>query len=98
MKRIPIVCLLSVLSTFLVPAARAQVASATTHVGTVTDTPGAAVVGATVTAVQVATKVTYKRVTTAAGEYSLPYVDVGTYAITVQKEGFQKFTGTAIAS
>jgi hypothetical protein len=97
MKRISIVCLLSVLSIFCMPAARAQVASATTLVGTVTDSSGAAIAGATVTAVQTATKVSYKGVTTAAGQYSLPYVDVGTYIITVESEGFQKFTRTDIS-
>ncbi|HWB31779.1 MAG TPA: TonB-dependent receptor [Acidobacteriaceae bacterium] len=97
MKRIFIICLLPVLSLFCLPAARAQVASATTLVGTVTDTQGAAIAGAKVTAVQTATKVTYNGVTTGAGEYSLPYVDVGTYTITVESPGFQKFTRTDIS-
>ena len=97
MKRISIFCLLTVLSAFCMPAARAQVASATTLVGTVTDSSGAALIGAKVTAVQAATKVSYKGVTTSAGEYSLPYVDVGTYTITVESPGFQKFARTDIS-
>jgi hypothetical protein len=54
-------------------------ASATTLVGTVTDSSGAAIPNASVVAVQNATKVSYKGQTTATGDYSLPYVDVGTY-------------------
>jgi hypothetical protein len=67
-----------------------QVASSTTLVGTVTDNSGAVVAGADVVAVQNATKVSYTGKTTAAGDYSLPYVDVGTYTITVKAPGFDK--------
>jgi hypothetical protein len=67
-----------------------QVASSTTLVGTVTDNSGAVVAGADVVAVQNATKVSYTGKTTDAGDYSLPYVDVGTYTITVKALGFGK--------
>src|ERR1700680_4642827 len=67
-----------------------QVASSTTLVGTVTDNSGAVVAGADVIAVQNATKVSYHGKTTASGDYSLPYVDVGTYTITVQAADFDK--------
>ena len=67
-----------------------QVASSTTLVGTVTDNSGAVVAGADVIAVQNATKVSYHGKTTASGDYSLPYVDVGTYTITVQAVDFDK--------
>jgi Carboxypeptidase regulatory-like domain/TonB dependent receptor len=68
-----------------------QVASATSLVGTVTDASGAVVPGATVAAVQDATKVVYKGQTSSAGDYALPYVSVGTYTISVEAPGFQKF-------
>ena len=73
-----------------------QVASSTTLVGTVTDTSGAVVAGADVVAVQNATKVSYTGKTTATGNYSLPYVDVGTYTITVQAQGFEKVVHTNV--
>ena len=96
MKHALLFCLLPCL--FVQPARKAsgQAASATTLVGTITDNSGAAVSNANVVAVQNATKVTYKGQTTVTGAYSLPYVDIGTYTITVEAPGFQKFTRTEI--
>jgi hypothetical protein len=48
------------------------------HRGRVTDSSGPAVLNANVVAVQNTTKVSYMRQTTAAGDYSLPQVDVET--------------------
>ncbi len=92
MKHALLFCLLPCL--LVQPARKAfgQAASATTLVGTITDNSGAAVSNANVVAVQNATKVTYKGQATATGAYSLPYVDIGTYTITVEAPGFQKFT------
>ena len=73
-----------------------QAASSTTLVGTVTDSSGAAIPNASVTAVQDATKVAYKGKTTGTGDYSLPYVEVGTYTITVESQGFQRFAHTNV--
>jgi hypothetical protein len=95
MKRLLLSCFLLGLA-LLSRCAFGQAASATTLVGTVTDSSGAAVPNASVVAVQNATKVSYKGQTTATGEYSLPYVDVGTYSITVESPGFQRFTRTEI--
>lgn len=77
-------------------SASGQAASATTLVGTVTDISGAAVPGASVIATQDATKVIYKGQTTGTGDYSLPYVEVGTYIISVESQGFQRFTHTSV--
>jgi hypothetical protein len=77
-------------------AAFCQVASSTTLVGTVTDTLGAVVPNASVTAVQDATKVAFKGITSGTGDYSLPYVAVGTYTITVEATGFQKVVHTNV--
>ena len=96
MKRLLLSCILLGLVVLTTRGALGQAASATTLVGTVTDSSGAAVPNATVVAVQKATGVSYKGQTTAAGDYSLPYVDVGTYSITVEAPGFKKFTRTEI--
>lgn len=84
-----IICSLGV-SLILARPALGQVASSTALVGTVTDASGAVIPGASVVAVQDATKVVYRTVSTAKGNYAIPYVAVGTYTITVQFAGFQK--------
>jgi hypothetical protein len=73
-----------------------QAASSTTLVGTVTDITGAAIPNASVIAVQDTTKVAYKGVTSSTGDYTLPYVDVGTYTIMVTFEGFDKTVHTNV--
>ena len=95
MKGIFSFCGLSLCIALSLPAI-GQVASSTSLVGTITDSTGAVVPGANVTAVQDSTKVTHKGVTTGAGDYNLPYVAVGTYTITVQATGFQKVTHTNV--
>jgi outer membrane receptor protein involved in Fe transport len=76
----------------LVLPAHGQLASSTSLVGTVTDSSGAIVVGADVTAVNDATQVSYKGVTNGSGIYNILYIPVGTYTITVESKGFQKAT------
>jgi hypothetical protein len=73
-----------------------QAASSTSLVGTVTDASGAVVSAATVVAVQDATKVSYKGQTTDTGNYSLPYIEVGTYTVTVEAAGFEKVAHTNV--
>ena len=58
--------------------------------GDVTDSSGAVIPGASVVAVQDATKVAYKGQTSSTGNYTLPYVAVGTYTITVEAPSFGK--------
>ncbi|MGB6775215.1 MAG: carboxypeptidase-like regulatory domain-containing protein, partial [Terriglobales bacterium] len=67
---------------------RAQIRSATIT-GIVADPKGAVVVGAQVTVTNTATLVEYTTKTTDAGLYSVPYLESGTYDISVTKEGFQ---------
>src|SRR2546423_15133883 len=62
--------------------------------GSVRDTAGAAVPGASVTATNDATGVAYTQVTTDSGLYAFPSVPVGAYTITVEKQGFKKFQKT----
>ncbi|MGC2512080.1 MAG: carboxypeptidase-like regulatory domain-containing protein, partial [Acidobacteriaceae bacterium] len=69
---------------------RAQVANNTSLVGTVVDSSGGVVVGAQVTGVNVATRVSYSGMTNAQGYYSIQFIAPGTYDITVTQSGFEK--------
>jgi hypothetical protein len=57
--------------------------------GTVTDGSGAVVPGAGVEAVDTATEVSHKTVSTSAGEYSFQDLPLGTYKVTVTASGFK---------
>ena len=84
---------------FLALAAAISVQSQTvrgTILGTVTDSSGAVVRGARVTALQTATGLTRTEVTNDAGEYSIPQLPVGPYTVTVEHPGFKKSESTAI--
>jgi hypothetical protein len=59
--------------------------------GTVTDASGSAVVGATVTLINVATNVTRDTTTGNTGEFIFLEVPIGTYEIDVNQTGFKKF-------
>ena len=67
--------------------------------GSVTDTSGAAIVGATVTVHNVDTGVDRITDTTGDGGYLMPELPVGTYDITVELKGFQKakITGVTVS-
>lgn len=78
-----------------VPAALAQAASSLS--GVVTDPSGAAVAGAEVTVHNVGTGLERNTTTEASGEYQVPALPVGDYAITVRKAGFTPETRTGIA-
>src|SRR5438094_7654860 len=58
-------------------------------VGSVKDSSGAAVPGASVVATDAATGVQTEVATTVAGDYSTASLPVGTYRVTVKKSGFQ---------
>jgi len=58
-------------------------------VGTVTDSSGAAVVGADLSVVNVATNVTVSAKTNSSGEYRFDHLLVGTYRITAKMTGFK---------
>ena len=67
-----------------------------TLVGTVTDPSGAAVPNAQVSAVNVQTKVETKSQTTASGEYYVPFLNLGTYEVSVEAPGFKKFVRSGL--
>jgi len=70
--------------------ANAQMAGYGAISGTVTDTTGAVIGGATVTATLVDQNVSTTRTTTGAGDYSITPLTPGEYTLTVTAKGFQK--------
>ncbi|MDP8979508.1 MAG: carboxypeptidase-like regulatory domain-containing protein [Acidobacteriota bacterium] len=66
--------------------------------GTVRDTTGAVIPGATVVAINDATGVSYTQTTTSSGLYAFPSVPSGTYTITAMLKGFKtsKQTGNIL--
>lgn len=69
----------------------AQIANTTALVGTVTDPSGTAVSGAKVTAVNQGTLDTYNATTNDQGYYRIDFIRIGTYRVSVEQTGFQKF-------
>lgn len=59
--------------------------------GTVTDSTGGVVPGASVVAANPQTGTRYETVTTSTGSYTLPQVPVGTYNLTIELTGFGRF-------
>jgi outer membrane receptor protein involved in Fe transport len=64
--------------------------------GTVSDQQGLAMAGAKVTITNTQTNVAITLETSADGTYNYPDLIVGTYSVTVEKEGFQKFVRPGI--
>ena len=85
------------LGVFLASNAWAQLASQTALVGTVTDSSGGVLPGATVVAVNQGTNETYEATTNTQGQYNLQFVRPGTYTVTVTMSGFQTFRATGVA-
>ncbi len=70
--------------------ANAQLAGKGAITGTVTDSTGAVVPGASVAATSDATGITTKTVSTGAGDYHFSDLDPGIYTVSVTAKGFQK--------
>src|SRR6185369_2034199 len=79
----------------MMSSAWAQTYTATTT-GTITDAQGAAVVGAKVIAVNQGTKLEYTAQTSESGVYSIPFLRVGSYIISVEACGFKKLVSNEI--
>ena len=75
----------------------AQGGASGTILGTVTDTSGAVVAGASVDVTNVATGVNNHTVTSSTGDYTMPYLSPGTYKVTVEAQGFQRSVTAGIA-
>jgi len=65
-----------------------------TLTGTVTDSSGAAVSGATVTVTNNGTNAAYTAKTSASGNYTVAQLAVGTYTVKVEQTGFKAFVAT----
>src|ERR1700692_4003623 len=59
-------------------------------IGNVTDPAEAAIPGAMVTVTNEATQASQQVVTDESGHYQVPLLPIGTYTVTIEKEGFQK--------
>ena len=79
----------------LMTTATAQTYTATVT-GTVSDAQGAAVAGAKVVAVNQGTKLEYNAQTSDSGVYTIPFLPVGNYVITVEAGGFKKLISNEI--
>src|SRR4030095_4289241 len=64
--------------------------------GVVTDPNGLVIAGAKVVATHVPTGRIYETVSSDAGLYSFPNLDVGPYTLTVEQAGFKKFTRSGL--
>jgi hypothetical protein len=71
--------------------ANAQMAGTGAISGTVTDTTGAVIGGATVTATSVDQNVSASRTSTGAGDYTITPLLPGEYTLTVSAKGFERF-------
>lgn len=90
------VCLLVLgLSFMLARPASAQTYTATVT-GTVSDPQGASVPNVKVVATNQGTKLEYTAQTSASGVYTIPFLPVGDYVLTVEASGFKKLVSNAI--
>src|SRR5262249_17340328 len=85
-------------SLFFAVQSSAQIATVTSLVGTVSDSSGKALVGAKITATEIATQDKYSAVTNQDGNYRIDFVRVGTYDVTAEYSGFKtvRHTGSVV--
>ncbi len=67
-----------------------------TIVGTVTDSTGAVIPNATVTATNTGTGISLSSKTNVTGNYSFPLLQVGTYSVAVEATGFNRFLASGL--
>ncbi|MDT7779162.1 MAG: hypothetical protein QOC99_1674 [Acidobacteriota bacterium] len=91
-RNLPILLCVVLLSAFAV-ASRAQ-GTASRVTGVVQDSSGAVIAGAAVTLTNEGTNVSFTTETNSTGAYSFDSVQVGSYALSVEKPGFKKFVST----
>ena len=93
--KVKIVSLL-LLTVLLLPVAQFGQTDRGTIVGIVTDGTGAVVPGAAVTATRVGTTITFRTTSTATGNFTVPALQPGEYALTIESVGFKTFRRTNI--
>src|SRR5664279_1587238 len=81
---------LALLSLLCIPWASAQDTRGEI-IGRVEDASGAVITGAKVRGVNVATNVVSNATTNSSGDYVLPFLNPGTYSVTVEMQGFKRF-------
>jgi outer membrane receptor protein involved in Fe transport len=64
--------------------------------GIVTDTTGAVVSDAKVTAVQSGTNSAFSTVSTSTGDFTIPQMPVGSYSVRVERQGFKSFVASGV--
>jgi hypothetical protein len=64
--------------------------------GVVTDSSGATIPEASVTAVQTGTNSSFSTITTATGDFTIPSLPVGDYAVRVEKQGFKAYVASGV--
>ncbi len=74
----------------------ASLLSARQFTGRVTDPSGAVLTKATITALNVDTNVVTRTATTRSGDYTIPYLKVGNYTLSVEAKGFETAVHTGI--
>ncbi len=79
----------------LVPAAAAQVTTATFY-GIANDPTGAVIPGATVTLTHEGTRATASRTTDARGEFAFDFLRVGSYLLRIEARGFRSYESKGI--
>ncbi|HEY7499683.1 MAG TPA: TonB-dependent receptor [Vicinamibacterales bacterium] len=89
MLRIAVAAIIATTLVGAPPAARAQAVTGTL-LGNVTDSSGAAVPGATVTATEVQTNTSRTAVTNETGNYTFSSLRNGTYTVSAEVQGFRK--------
>ncbi|WP_260736102.1 TonB-dependent receptor [Tunturiibacter lichenicola] len=88
--------LICIAACLLVAQGKAQTAGTGSIQGAVTDSTGAVIPGASVTATNVATQVKHSAVTGSNGSYSFPNLDIGTYTVGITAPGFERYEQTNI--
>src|SRR5687768_10688771 len=78
------------------PFLAAQSTGTATLVGTVSDSSGALVPAAKVTVVNVETQFVSNVITNAEGNYYVPYLNPGTYRMTIEAAGFRQYVREGI--
>jgi len=78
------------------PTLSAQLSTRATIIGTVTDSSGAVVPGASVTITDDSTKVAITTQTNGSGVYIASGLNVSTYTVTIAKAGFKNYTVTGV--
>jgi hypothetical protein len=94
-KVLTAVCFSAVLGVLAAGFCFSQIKSGTIT-GRVTDSSGAVVPAASVTVTNEGTKVPSQTTTSGTGDYTVPFLEPGTYDITVQKEGFNTYSHTGV--